>query len=1491
MSESETVLSELNSTINPEWMHVQLNDYDFYLAKPSSLDPHHGTSLPMNQFLRVPVIRVYGFLPTGHQVLCHVHGVFPYIFIRYDGQEDDSAATINQKCAQLHNMLEIKCHLSMIKRKDIKQVKQNISDLKYIANVSVVKGIPFYGFHVGYTLFYKISLLDAGFTNRLSDLIRDGKMFGKKIETFESQLPYLLQFSADFNLFGCSWMDFDQCYFRKPVLNTALDLDKILRDERLDSILEQFCDEKSNILPEREFPRIGNGLLEIDILPQFIRNIDELQFRDLHHDFCEIRGDASSLSNKPYVSSTRKIISDIALQRRLSSLEPYVPVASIQRSTQQEIKWQSSKAFEEDFEKAKARIDSAFADVKLTFDTFVKYSKRSMTANGVKLVRDSLSELWPVRPDISAREQLPNDLPQIIDTLDGSFSAADVSDEEFDKFPTSQVGPPAKHIENPELATSIKGNNNNSSGFSTGLRDVLLTQNMAERRVKRSGASQHFTGSSAAKRPKVKRTGIAYESGSFCYKRCNINFGSILSDLEMKGFPKIDYADPFFGNPLDLRQKPYIYAGKRFEITSPHLSCRLPVTFQEQYISEASIRKGRIFSSWKYIKKPPTYTKIAKEVNDKKRKRFKSQLENPTSKGDIGFMVNINPGKKVAHSVLHTSLTHFSLEIHVQTEGKKLPDPEKDKVSIIFWCLEKESYPFDLKVSPTGIMVLKDPDADEHYEQRIQKAAGDIPVAFYEDEFDLLDSLIDIVLIIDPDILSGFELHTASWGYLIERCRIAHQFDLADEISRVNTNAKTKIKDRWGYTHASAIVISGRHMLNIWRAIKDDLALAKYTIENVSYVVFQERLPHFSSESLSSMWRNNGSISSVKTVLSYWIDRLQLNIRLLQKLEYVARITELSRLTGIDFYSVYYRGSQYKIESILSRLCKAESFIMVAPSQDRVKQQNALECVPLVMEPESAFYKSPLVVLDFQSLYPSIMMAYNYCYSTVLGRVRELNPERNVIGATEISLPKGLLSLLTDYITISPNGIAYVKSSIRKSTLAKMLEDILDTRFIVKKTMTDIGRTNPMLSRLLNSKQLALKLIANVTYGYTSASFSGRMPCSDLADSIVQTGRETLEKAITLIEDNVDWGAKVVYGDTDSLFVYLPGKSREEAFTIGKAIAEQVTKSNPSPIVLKFEKVYHPSLLLSKKRYVGYMYEKNARQAPVFDAKGIETVRRDGHPAQQKIVEKAIRILFDSKDLSKVKQFIQGEFTKIQRGTVSVQDFCFSKVVRLGAYKSEQTAPPGAIVATRMMQNDHRARPQYKERVPYVVIKGSAGQLLRDRCVSPEEFVANGSSELDSDYYINKTLIPPLERLFNVLGIDVSQWAFELPRHKNIAVSMDAKNIDTDLTSIHCVNCRGEIGKKDSLLCDTCLEHRDTTAAQLTLQTQSNDARLKAVATVCRTCCFRYNHDAGQATDLIAARCDSYDCPVYFERLKAAGYVNSKKHNQSLKALKAINHW
>lgn len=89
----------------------------------------------------------------------------------------------------------------------------------------------------------------------------------------------------------------------------------------------------------------------------------------------------------------------------------------------------------------------------------------------------------------------------------------------------------------------------------------------------------------------------------------------------------------------------------------------------------------------------------------------------------------------------------------------------------------------------------------------------------------------------------------------------------------------------------------------------------------------------------------------------------------------------------------------------------------------QVGKQNAAECIPLIMEPLSAFYNSPLVVLDFQSLYPSIMIAYNYCYSTCLGRVTDFKGQFK-FGVTDLRQPAGMLATLHDYI----NGASSLSS-------------------------------------------------------------------------------------------------------------------------------------------------------------------------------------------------------------------------------------------------------------------------------------------------------------------------------------------------------------------------------------------------------------------------------------------------------------------------------
>ena len=544
------------------------------------------------------------------------------------------------------------------------------------------------------------------------------------------------------------------------------------------------------------------------------------------------------------------------------------------------------------------------------------------------------------------------------------------------------------------------------------------------------------------------------------------------------------------------------------------------------------------------------------------------------------------------------------------------------------------------------------------------------------------------------------------------------------------------------------------------------------------------------------------------------------------------------------------------------RLARSQNLLALSPNRDQVARQPATEALPLVMEPESRFYGDPVVVLDFQSLYPSLVIAYNLCYSTCVGRPAHLAAaldaqaaaaaaaaERGAAAAaaaaaaappagaaaaapapppsssaaasahlrtssstkgglrlgvstylppTDAFLPGGPADLRT--LVVAPNGVAFVPAGDGgcngsgvgngvgdgfdgvgggdggpasrgrhpgvPGVLPRMLHEILATRVMVKAALKRAskptvattaagpggggggGGSNRQqqkqqeqqqeqeqhlerqraraLQRRLNARQFGLKMIANVTYGYTSASFSGRMPCAELADAIVSTGRATLEAAVRLVEANGNWRAKVVYGDTDSLFVLLPGRSRADAFVVGAEIAAAVTAANPRPVRLRMDKVYHPCVLQTKKRYVGAMFERADQARFSFDAKGIETVRRDACPATSKMLEAALRVMFATGgDLSRVRRYCERQWAKILSGRVSVQDFVFWREVRgPGGYAGSGSAlPPAAAVAADMARRDPRAEPRPGERVPYVVVCGPPGARLVELAVPPRALV------------------------------------------------------------------------------------------------------------------------------------------------------------------------
>lgn len=479
-------------------------------------------------------------------------------------------------------------------------------------------------------------------------------------------------------------------------------------------------------------------------------------------------------------------------------------------------------------------------------------------------------------------------------------------------------------------------------------------------------------------------------------------------------------------------------------------------------------------------------------------------------------------------------------------------------------------------------------------------------------------------------------------------------------------------------------------------------------------------------------------------------------------------------------------------------------------------------------------------------------------------------------GASQLRVPVALLHKLNrrKLIHIAPCGAVFVKASVREGILPRMLREILDTRLMVKQSMK-LHKSDKLLQRVLHSRQLGLKLMANVTYGYTAANFSGRMPCVEVGDSVVSKGRETLERAIKTVESNPKWGCKVVYGDTDSMFVLVPGRTRQDAFRIGAEIAEMVTKENPYPVKLKLEKVYQPSILQTKKRYVGYMYESADQTEAVYEAKGIETVRRDGCPAVAKILEKSLRILFETCDVSAVKQYVCRQFTKILSGHANVQDLIFAKEFRgLHGYKPTACVPSLELTRTARL-TDHRAEPRCGERVPYLVINGPPGLPLIRLVRSPHEYLANEGLKINAMYYITKVIIPPLNRCFLLIGADAHQWFADLPRKNQLLLSLEmaskvmtSTTADTHQTTIvgkkstisqyfSTTNCVCDCGgHTQNGVCDNCLrpERKQYSAVVLVDKCLQLERKVNLCAEICGSCC-------GQNKD---SKCMSLDCSVLF---------------------------
>lgn len=274
-----------------ELFRIRLNCVDHYQSIPTEFDPDfhrsHGQSQQKNA-PQVPVIRVFGATETGQKVCAHFHGMLPYLYIEYDGSlaSDEGQAAGDPVTRGATDFVTVDAYNHRL-RLSIDHAlavsyRRNPYDGKsvYVAYITLVKGIPFYGYSVGYRLFLKVYLFNPLHMTRLADLLHQGAIMKRSFQPYEGHLQYLAQWMCDYNLFGCAYINCEKYKFRGPVPEWQ-DMESMRHRWHSRSIGSEDISDP-NIVPRQSYCSI-----EVDVRVEDIINRRDVQQRDLHHDFVE----------------------------------------------------------------------------------------------------------------------------------------------------------------------------------------------------------------------------------------------------------------------------------------------------------------------------------------------------------------------------------------------------------------------------------------------------------------------------------------------------------------------------------------------------------------------------------------------------------------------------------------------------------------------------------------------------------------------------------------------------------------------------------------------------------------------------------------------------------------------------------------------------------------------------------------------------------------------------------------------------------------------------------------------------------------------------------------------------------------------------------------------------------------------------------------------------------------------------------------------------
>jgi DNA polymerase delta subunit 1 len=413
----------------------------------------------------------------------------------------------------------------------------------------------------------------------------------------------------------------------------------------------------------------------------------------------------------------------------------------------------------------------------------------------------------------------------------------------------------------------------------------------------------------------------------------------------------------------------------------------------------------------------------------------------------------------------------------------------------------------------------------------------------------------------------------------------------------------------------------------------------------------------------------------------------------------------------------------------------------------------------VVISPKIGMYlDQPVSVLDFNSLYPTNMIAYNISPDTLVSlRVFDANDKQvdaQCEGMTYPAMQKlkaaGYVLDEVEYDNKETGGktvCTYVQPKADQpmltGVLPKTLEILLAKRKEYKQMMED-PKYDDAARSVYNGLQLAYKVVANSVYGQTGSRTSPiRKMC--VAACTTAAGRKALFLAKHIVES--EFGAEVIYGDTDSIFIKFPTKDLATSIDLGIKAGKRITEQCRRPYKIAYEKTFYPFILFCRKRYVGMKYEEdpNPKKAKRMSM-GIVLKRRDNAPIVKDVYGGALDLLLSGATVKEAQAFVRNILLDVLNNRVPLEKFILSKALRDDYKNPEQIAH--RVLADRMAQRDPGTAPNVGDRVQYVYVsENKKGAKQGDR-IEHVDYVRANNLHYDAAFYVSNQIQNPVAQLF-----------------------------------------------------------------------------------------------------------------------------------------------